>query len=156
MLYNIQASIYPGIAQLVARVVWDHQVGGSSPSTRTIKRRKTAEKAVFLRLMYEFQSLPDYISKVVNCSKDCAQWGVSRWCGPCSCLSDTVPVGGSDRKHKKWASFYVHIHIFRFPSKGKSRQDLFPCLCDAISALAGYWTGLAVRNSTTFFMRIPQ
>lgn len=27
---------YPGIAQLVARVVWDHQVGGSSPSTRTI------------------------------------------------------------------------------------------------------------------------
>ena len=29
----------PGIAQLVARVVWDHQVGGSSPSTRTNVRR---------------------------------------------------------------------------------------------------------------------
>ena len=27
----------PSIAQLVARVVWDHQVGGSSPFTRTIK-----------------------------------------------------------------------------------------------------------------------
>lgn len=29
----------PGVAQLVARVVWDHQVGGSSPSTRTISVR---------------------------------------------------------------------------------------------------------------------
>ena len=28
---------YPGVAQLVARVVWDHQVGGSSPSTRTMQ-----------------------------------------------------------------------------------------------------------------------
>ena len=27
----------PGVAQLVARVVWDHQVGGSSPSTRTMQ-----------------------------------------------------------------------------------------------------------------------
>ena len=41
MMYNGKA-VYPGIAQLVARVVWDHQVGGSSPSTRTISRRKTA------------------------------------------------------------------------------------------------------------------
>lgn len=32
---------YPGIAQLVARVVWDHQVGGSSPSTRTITPLKS-------------------------------------------------------------------------------------------------------------------
>ena len=27
----------PGVAQLVARVVWDPQVGGSSPSTRTMQ-----------------------------------------------------------------------------------------------------------------------
>ena len=33
---------YPGIAQLVARVVWDHQVGGSSPSTRTKGSLKSA------------------------------------------------------------------------------------------------------------------
>ena len=32
----------PGVAQLVARVVWDHQVGGSSPSTRTISSLKSA------------------------------------------------------------------------------------------------------------------
>ena len=47
MLYNIQASIYPGIAQLVARVVWDHQVGGSSPSTRTNTPRSIAPGGVF-------------------------------------------------------------------------------------------------------------
>ena len=33
---------FPGIAQLVARVVWDHQVGGSSPSTRTKSSLKSA------------------------------------------------------------------------------------------------------------------
>ena len=32
----------PGVAQLVARVVWDHQVGGSSPSTRTKSSLKSA------------------------------------------------------------------------------------------------------------------
>jgi hypothetical protein len=26
---------YPGVAQLVARVVWDHQAAGSNPVTRT-------------------------------------------------------------------------------------------------------------------------
>ena len=37
MMYNERRQLKnPGIAQLVARVVWDHQVGGSSPSTRTI------------------------------------------------------------------------------------------------------------------------
>ena len=30
-------SKYPGVAQLVARVVWDHQAAGSNPVTRTIK-----------------------------------------------------------------------------------------------------------------------
>ena len=28
---------YPGVAQLVARVVWDHDAAGSNPVTRTIK-----------------------------------------------------------------------------------------------------------------------
>ena len=40
---------------------------------KPIKRRKTAFLTVFLRLKYEFQISPDHISKVVNCSKDCAQ-----------------------------------------------------------------------------------
>ena len=43
MDYNIQAlpmkgaekNIDPGVAQLVARVVWDHQAAGSNPVTRT-------------------------------------------------------------------------------------------------------------------------
>ena len=29
--------IYPGVAQLVARVIWDHEAAGSNPVTRTIK-----------------------------------------------------------------------------------------------------------------------
>ena len=28
---------HPGVAQLVARVVWDHDAAGSNPVTRTIK-----------------------------------------------------------------------------------------------------------------------
>ena len=33
MRYNTAA--YPGVAQLVARVVWDHEAAGSIPVTRT-------------------------------------------------------------------------------------------------------------------------
>ena len=32
----------PGVAQLVARVVWDHQAAGSNPVTRTKSLGKTA------------------------------------------------------------------------------------------------------------------
>ena len=39
MRYNTQA--FPGVAQLVARVVWDHEAAGSIPVTRTIY--KTAD-----------------------------------------------------------------------------------------------------------------
>ncbi len=38
MEYNNRASKMntdPGVAQLVARMVWDHDAGGSNPSTRT-------------------------------------------------------------------------------------------------------------------------
>ena len=34
--------VFPGVAQLVARVVWDHDAAGSNPVTRTKFRRKTA------------------------------------------------------------------------------------------------------------------
>ena len=44
MLYNGYAFAgdavfpqYPGVAQLVARVVWDHDAAGSNPVTRTMK-----------------------------------------------------------------------------------------------------------------------
>ena len=43
----------PGVAQLVARVVWDHQVGGSSPSTRTKKLSEISDfRELFLFLVY--------------------------------------------------------------------------------------------------------
>ena len=44
-----------GVAQLVARVVWDHEVAGSIPVTSTIRDR-------FLRNSKEFQ-------KIVKCRK---------------------------------------------------------------------------------------
>ena len=128
---------------MVARVVWDHQVGGSSPSTRTIKRRKTAFSAVFLRLKYEFQISPDHISRVVNCSKNCAQCVVSRQCGHWLFRSNTIP-DGEITKNERVFSLFAHFmsefqrsqHIFRL-SRGyvMSRQGLFHCLCDAISEL---------------------
>ena len=36
MLYCISSQKYRGVAQLVARVVWDHEVAGSIPVTSTI------------------------------------------------------------------------------------------------------------------------
>ncbi len=35
--YNGKYRVSPGVAQLVARVVWDHQAAGSNPVTRTKK-----------------------------------------------------------------------------------------------------------------------
>ena len=40
---------YPGVAQLVERVVWDHEAAGSKPVTRT---RKPAEIIRFQRVFY--------------------------------------------------------------------------------------------------------
>ena len=38
-VYTVRAGLetvsYPGVAQLVARVVWDHDAAGSNPVTRT-------------------------------------------------------------------------------------------------------------------------
>ena len=43
---NKKNRIYPGVAQLGARVVWDHQAAGSIPVTRT----KKAQESMFLSL----------------------------------------------------------------------------------------------------------
>ena len=40
---------YPGVAQMVERVVWDHEAAGSKPVTRT---RKPAEIIRFQRVFY--------------------------------------------------------------------------------------------------------
>ena len=37
LLQNKISYLFPGVAQLVARVVWDHQAAGSNPVTRTKK-----------------------------------------------------------------------------------------------------------------------
>ena len=47
-----------GVAQLVARVVWDHEVAGSIPVTSTrIKQRKKLEKSSFF-LCLKFYQIP--------------------------------------------------------------------------------------------------
>ena len=38
---------YPGVAQLVERVVWDHEAAGSKPVTRTKKPLKSLISEVF-------------------------------------------------------------------------------------------------------------
>ena len=45
LLQNKISYSFPGVAQLVARVVWDHQAAGSNPVTRTIfKKGRVAEE----------------------------------------------------------------------------------------------------------------
>ena len=39
LLQNKISYSFPGVAQLVARVVWDHQAAGSNPVTRTILQK---------------------------------------------------------------------------------------------------------------------
>ena len=39
---------YRGVAQLVARVVWDHEVAGSIPVTSTIIKRRLKEVFFFI------------------------------------------------------------------------------------------------------------
>ena len=42
------ASNYPGVAQLVARLIWDQEAAGSSPVTRTKKSLKSKDLGLFL------------------------------------------------------------------------------------------------------------
>ena len=49
-LYGIMQKIeYPGVAQLVARLLWEQDAAGSNPVTRTIFLGKPPFVAVFLR-----------------------------------------------------------------------------------------------------------
>jgi hypothetical protein len=50
---------YPGVAQLVARVVWDHQAAGSNPVTRTKNPLKSS-------ISEDFSMLKVQISDVVK------------------------------------------------------------------------------------------
>ena len=44
---------YPGVAQLVARLLWDHQAGSSSLPSRTRKPLKSTDfRGFFLFLVY--------------------------------------------------------------------------------------------------------
>ena len=62
-----RASQYPGVAQLVERVVWDHEAAGSKPVTRTKNRR--AETRRFFNVIHPTASL-------IGCASDirCAQF----------------------------------------------------------------------------------
>ena len=41
------STIYRGVAQLVGRMVWDHEAVGSSPTTPAIRRKNTVIAVVF-------------------------------------------------------------------------------------------------------------
>ena len=54
-----RSSIQPGVAQLVARLLWEQDAAGSNPVTRTIFHRKTAKKRRFFcvkSLFFEFRT----------------------------------------------------------------------------------------------------
>ena len=48
LLQNKISYLFPGVAQLVARVVWDHQAAGSNPVTRTKTPLKPLVSGEFL------------------------------------------------------------------------------------------------------------
>ena len=61
---------YPGVAQLVARVVWDHQAAGSNPVTRTTSEQSSL-CSVFLALAEELtaQKAAHYAGGIKGLSK---------------------------------------------------------------------------------------
>ena len=52
MLYYISGLKNRGVAQLVARVVWDHEVAGSIPVTSTIKEKEITSQEVISFKIY--------------------------------------------------------------------------------------------------------
>ena len=48
--HRISYHLYPGVAQLVARVVWDHQAAGSNPVTRRLQRESPSRGQSCLKL----------------------------------------------------------------------------------------------------------
>ena len=60
---------YPGVAQLVARLLWEQDAGSSSLPTRTIFARKTALIGGFLRFKFNFFSFSYCCSAVIQGSE---------------------------------------------------------------------------------------
>ena len=46
---------FRGVAQLVERVVWDHEVAGSIPVTSTIQDAKSVENSEFQHFLFLFK-----------------------------------------------------------------------------------------------------
>ena len=65
----MQKTKYPGVAQLVARLLWEQDAGSSSLPTRTIFARKTALIGGFLRFKFDFFSFSYCCSAVIQGSE---------------------------------------------------------------------------------------
>ena len=55
LLQNKISYLFPGVAQLVARVVWDHQAAGSNPVTRTMQSVLMGSEILLRTLFFYFQ-----------------------------------------------------------------------------------------------------
>ena len=63
---HLENSVYPGVAQLVGRLVWDQDAASSSLATRTMKNGCFREKTtVFLACLGNFESA-DYVQMEVR------------------------------------------------------------------------------------------
>ena len=70
---------YPGVAQLVARVVWDHQAAGSNPVTRTRNRqdRKTFRPCRFSKTVEkQYMEKTELQKRAEDLAERCAMRGV--------------------------------------------------------------------------------
>ena len=54
-------SLYPGLAHLAARVVWDHEAAGSSPASRTKKGEGSVKPSPFsdICILFQLELTPD-------------------------------------------------------------------------------------------------
>ena len=55
-----------GVAQLVARVVWDHEVAGSIPVTSTIRDAKSVENSSFQHFLFLLKIIEQYLKMPKN------------------------------------------------------------------------------------------
>ena len=69
--------LYPGIAKLVSRLVWEQDAAGSNPVTRTTFFRKTAFLGGFSALKVRFLRVIDHITTVFREVK----WRLYPWNG---------------------------------------------------------------------------
>ena len=97
--------ILPGVAQLVAQVVWDHQAAGSNPVTRTSQEPRHAIRVVEVLLLYNLCLTSQVRYEYSHPPVPQTSWSLRRFL-----LKQRSPALFAKNKNRPYGRFFIGVY----------------------------------------------